>query len=53
MQSKCDDYERFKCLRRQAVTPEHAEAVRREQPSELCVLSSERMLEEVVAVPAL
>ena len=30
MQSKCDDCERFKCLRRQAVSPEHAEAVRRE-----------------------
>ena len=32
MQSKCDDCERFKCLRRQAVSPEHAEAVRREYP---------------------
>ena len=30
MQSKCDDCERFKRLGRQAVTPEHAEAVRRE-----------------------
>ena len=28
MQSKCDDCERFKCLRRQAVTPEHNEAVK-------------------------
>ena len=30
LQSKCDDCERFKLLRKQAVTPEHASAVRKD-----------------------